>query len=67
MMGATTLLSSGCGKNEKMSYDLTENGCATGKHEFDSKDAYCAGLKDEALNQGCASDLRQARVTADCS
>ena len=65
--GLITLGLSACGgKSENMSYEYTVNGCETGKHEFDSKEAYCAALKDDALNHGCASSLRQETFTNNC-
>lgn len=41
-------------KNEAYSYDFTVNGCATGKHTFSSVSALCAGLANDARNNGCA-------------
>ncbi len=51
----------GCeAEEENLSYEFSYNGCNTGKHEFDSKDAFCVGLKDyRANNNGCAYDLRK--------
>jgi hypothetical protein len=40
------------------SYDLTQNGCSTGAHTFNSIAEYCSALKNDALNEGCAKDLR---------
>ena len=60
------LVLSGCGKDEHV-YDFTENGCATGEHKFDSKDGYCAGLKDHALNNGCAYTTRKQTFQQNCS
>jgi hypothetical protein len=40
-------------------YELSENGCATGKHYFTSRKELCAGLKDEELNNGCAPSIRE--------
>ncbi len=45
-------------KKESYSYDLTENGCATGKHTFSSVGAMCSALADNATNKGCAFTLR---------
>lgn len=44
--------------NSKLSYDFTENGCATGKHEFGSAAELCEGLRNEELNRGCAFGSR---------
>lgn len=54
-------------KNEAtLAYDFDENGCKTGAHSFDSKSAYCAGLKDDVLNNGCAYSTRKAEYEANC-
>ncbi len=52
---------SGCGNHEEesLTYQLSSNGCDTGKHEFSSKAAYCNGLKDYRANNGCAFSLRK--------
>jgi hypothetical protein len=47
-------------------YELSENGCSTGAHKFSSKSDYCAGLKDDDLNHGCAFDLRVQQYHQDC-
>ena len=46
-------------KSETYTYELTENQCPTGKHEFSSKDAYCDGLTQSKLNNYCAYNLRK--------
>jgi hypothetical protein len=63
----------GCGKEESSkassvsySYDFNQNGCPTGQHTFDSKSAYCAGLKNEDLNNGCAYSTRYQTYKAEC-
>lgn len=53
-------------KNEKFSYDLTENGCPTGNHEFNNKAEYCAALRDDRANNYCALNLRRERYKAEC-
>jgi hypothetical protein len=53
-------------KNEKFSYELTENGCPTGAHEYSSKSEYCAALRDDRTNNYCARSLREERYKADC-
>lgn len=56
-------------KNEtqSLSYELEENGCNTGKHEFSSRESYCTGLRNNTLNNGCAYSLRKDRYRAECS
>ena len=56
---------SACSK-EEFSYDFTENGCATGKQTFDSKDAMCAGLRSDSRNNGCAVGSRRDKFERDC-
>jgi hypothetical protein len=45
--------------SESLSYSFDLNGCKTGQQTFDSKDAMCAGLKDDARNNGCAYSMRK--------
>jgi uncharacterized lipoprotein YehR (DUF1307 family) len=54
-------LTAACGKKEeeKFQYSFTENGCETKEHKADTKDKYCAMLRDDALNNYCASRLRK--------
>lgn len=52
------LVLSHCGK-EDFSYELSQNGCNTEKHEFSSRDEMCAGLKSQELNKSCAVSLRE--------
>jgi hypothetical protein len=72
MMGSISwlvlvLAASACGDSKKFTYDYNVNGCKTGEQTFDSKEAYCAGLKNDALNNGCAASMRQQTFQADCS
>ncbi len=76
MFGALALSLTACGlnpvhekekKDESYSHEFDENGCKTGKHEFDAKADYCAALKNEGLNKGCAPLLRQKAFDADCN
>ena len=53
--------------DEKYRYSFDENGCKTGDHSFKSKSAYCDGLKDEGLNNGCAYRTRMATYQNECS
>jgi hypothetical protein len=50
-------------QSEEYTYQLSENGCDTGKHTFRSKSAYCDGLRNSDLNRGCASYLRRMTFT----
>jgi hypothetical protein len=56
----------GDNKSTSINYELTENGCATGKHEFSSHDDYCAGLKNDSLNNFCAIGMRYEKFKQDC-
>jgi len=47
------------GGSTTYTYELTENGCETGSHTFDSKTDYCEGLRSNNLNKGCAYSLRK--------
>lgn len=54
-------------KEAKYSYNLTNNGCPTKEQTFSSFDAYCAGLKNEVLNDGCARTMRrEIYISAKC-
>jgi len=60
----------GCGasaSSDNLSYQYSENGCDTGSHSFSSKSDYCAALQNDALNNGCAGDLRQGDYKQNCS
>lgn len=57
----------GCSKAE-FSYDFTENGCKTGKQEFDSKEAMCSALQSDSRNNSCALGMRENKFRQDgCS
>ncbi len=61
------VLISGCGTPEQTySYDFTVNDCKTGKHEFGNLQDYCNALKNDDLNQGCASSLRNIEFELRC-
>lgn len=60
------VLDGGDNKTTALSYDFTENGCATGKHEFSSQDDYCNGLKNDSLNKYCAINLRYNAFKQTC-
>lgn len=54
-------------KSAKYSYNYDINGCQTGEQNFASFDAYCAGLKNDQLNKGCARSMRREQyVAASC-
>jgi hypothetical protein len=50
-------------------YKESVNGsqCTTDAHTFDDLSSYCAGLKDESLNNGCAHDVRMMHFAQSCS
>ncbi len=52
--------------SQTLSYDMTVNGCATGKQTFSDKAGYCAGLKDDARNNFCAKGLREEVYAENC-
>lgn len=59
-------------KEVELTYDLTSNGCATGKHVFRAKSKkealkkYCKALTDGELNNGCAQNLRAMKFKESC-
>lgn len=53
-------------KTEALSYEYSYNGCNTGRHEFPSQEAYCNGLKDDALNKYCAISIRYDDFKRNC-
>jgi hypothetical protein len=65
------LLAAGCnggsGNSQGLTYDLNENGCDTGSHSFGSTADYCNGLRNNALNNGCAEGLRHETFTQSCA
>ncbi|OGQ33550.1 MAG: hypothetical protein A3F16_04875 [Deltaproteobacteria bacterium RIFCSPHIGHO2_12_FULL_43_9] len=73
-------LTSGCGDNKapgklsdsgEFSYDysITVNGvtCSTGKRTFNTRQEMCEGLKNDALNNNCAEELRKGYFEKHCS
>jgi len=46
--------------------EVNGNRCTTGKKEFQSLQAYCASLKDDAANNNCAKDKRDAEHALNC-
>ncbi len=78
-LGLTVLAmvsTSACGSNSgdtssvtqsvSLSYDMTFNGCPTGKQTFSDKASYCAGLKDDGRNNHCAKGLREEVYAENC-
>ena len=63
---ATKLLTSDQNNATSLSYNLTENGCSTGNHSFNSQDELCNGLRDDSLNNNCAQNLRYQKFQTDC-
>jgi len=53
--------------NYTYTYSESINGveCTTGERKYDSKEDYCAGLKDEKLNNGCAKETRKQSFLAE--
>ena len=69
MILSTVFLLAACSKKEetqKISYDYTENSCPTGRHEFESQEALCDGLKNDSLNNNCARNLRYQEFKQKC-
>jgi hypothetical protein len=69
-LGALLLGTSGCAikaEDNKITYSMTEGTCSTGEHSFSSTDEMCNGLKDNALNNGCAYTSRRQRFESDCA
>jgi hypothetical protein len=56
----------------KDSYDLTENSCPTGKHEFSGESSedvqrqLCAALQSDSANNGCAAYSRAQYFKEKC-
>ncbi|MGZ3775184.1 MAG: HEAT repeat domain-containing protein [Pseudobdellovibrionaceae bacterium] len=67
------LTNQGTSEQHKENYDLTLNGCNTGKHDFSSTSAdevkkqLCDALQDDQLNNSCAEPLRQDFFNKKCS
>lgn len=66
-VGGKKILDTGGGKSAEYSYELSENGCSTGKREFSSQDAYCDGLRDDSGNSHCATGMRYEEFRRSCS
>lgn len=55
-----------CNTGYMKEYTYEDTGCSTGKHTFCSKQEYCDGLKNEALNNSCMPELRAQKFKANC-
>ena len=55
----SVLLFSSCGKKEDFKYQYSVNGCDTGEHEAESKEEFCALIKNDAANNYCAYSVRK--------
>lgn len=54
------------GVNQALTYDLSENGCSTGRHTFPSFPEMCVGLQNNTLNNDCALNLRAEHFRRNC-
>ena len=54
------------GETKKLSYSYELNGCATGTKTFSLQSQLCEGLLNEALNSGCAQEMRFEHYRRDC-
>ena len=67
------ILVSGCNlslptNNEQaFSYELSVNGCTTGKKVFSDLDSYCQGLQNNSANNNCAQPSRENLFYQKCS
>lgn len=67
-----TILKTGGGTSAKKSYELKENGCATGFQEFkadsdaEAQAQLCEGLRSASRNNFCAYNLRKMQWQAEC-
>lgn len=53
---------------EPFTYQLLDEDCSTGRHEFHTLREICEALRDDELNQSCAAEERENLfVTAECS
>ncbi|MBO9668845.1 MAG: hypothetical protein J7501_18755 [Bdellovibrio sp.] len=58
--------SSSKSSSASLTYQLSENGCSTGKKSFTDLRKYCASLADDEANNGCASQLRSDLFAQRC-
>lgn len=64
---ASLLSACGSSEDEEFKYQLTENGCDTGEKTFSDLESYCAALKNDAANNGCAKSLRRNVYQSNCA
>lgn len=67
-----TVLLTGCNlslpnNSESLGYELSVNGCSTGKKSFSDLDSYCRTLQDNAANNYCAQTNRESLFNQKCS
>ena len=53
-------------RSESFSYELTLNGCSTGRQTFSSREAMCSALRDDGRNRDCARSLREDHFKKNC-
>ena len=66
LLTTLTLIHCGSEKSESFSYDYEVNGCKTGKHSFDSKEALFRTLKSNSQFNYCAYQFRKIRYENEC-
>lgn len=54
------------GVNQALTYELSENGCSTGRHTFPSFPELCVGLQNNTLNNDCALNMRAEHFRRNC-
>jgi hypothetical protein len=54
------------GVSQALTYELSENGCNTGRHTFPSFTELCVGLQNNTLNNECALNLRAEHFRRNC-
>lgn len=54
------------GASQAPVYELTENGCTTGRHTFPSFPEMCVGLQNNTLNNDCALNMRAEHFRRYC-
>lgn len=53
--------------SNSFSYQFVDNGCDTGNHSYPELAAMCSALQDDALNNHCASEMRQDKYRESCA
>jgi hypothetical protein len=54
--------------SEQYSYEFRGSSCTTNVHKFETFDKACEGLKDDTLNNDCASNKREELfISSSCS